>query len=101
MTPYFPAESSARRVLAGEQFLHRALFEVALLGEELLQGFDEGIRIAQRLGDGFLLGFGGRERRNIRSNLRCKLQRHSSVSIAILNCKLLKYSVDIEGRTEL
>ena len=45
--------------LAGEQFLHGALFDVALLGEELLQGFDEGIRIAQRLGDGFLFGFGG------------------------------------------
>ena len=42
--------------LAGEQFLHGALFEVAFLGDELLQGFDQGIRIAQRLGDGFLLG---------------------------------------------
>ena len=34
---------------------------LAFLGDELLQGFDEGIRIAQRLGDGFLFGFGGRE----------------------------------------
>ena len=48
-------------LLAGEQFLHGALFELAFFGEELLQGFDEGIRIAQRLGDGFLFGFGGRE----------------------------------------
>ena len=44
-------------LLAGEQFLHGALFEVAFLGDELLQGFDEGIRIAQRLGDGFLFGW--------------------------------------------
>ena len=55
-----PFSVEARQaLLAGEQFLHGALFEVALLGEELLQGFDEGIRIAQRLGDGFLFGFGG------------------------------------------
>jgi hypothetical protein len=43
-----PLITKARKaLLAGEQFLHGALFEVALLGEELLQGFDEGIRIAQ------------------------------------------------------
>ena len=53
-----PAEPR-QALLAGEQFLHGALFELALLDEELLQGFDEGIRIAQRLGDGFLFGFGG------------------------------------------
>src|SRR3989304_3728844 len=57
-----PLPAEAREaLLTGEQFLHGALFELALLGEELLQGFDEGIRIAQRLGDGFLFGFGGRE----------------------------------------
>ena len=57
-----PLPREARQaLLAGEQFLHGALFDVALLGEELLQGLDEGIRIAQRLGDGFLFGFGGRE----------------------------------------
>ena len=49
-----PAEAQ-QALLAGEQVLHGALFEVALLGEELLQGLDEGIGIAQRLGDGFLL----------------------------------------------
>ena len=54
-----PAEPR-QALLAGEQFLHGALFDLALLGEELLQGFDEGIRIAQRLGDGFLFGFGRR-----------------------------------------
>jgi hypothetical protein len=42
--------------LTYEQFLHGTLFEVAFLGDELLQGFDVGIRIAQDLGDGFLLG---------------------------------------------
>jgi len=48
-------------ILWPEQFLHGALFDVAFLGDELLQGFDEGIRIAQRLGDRFLLVFGRRE----------------------------------------
>ena len=58
---YLPLPAEPRQaLLAGEQFLHGALFELALLDEELLQGFDEGIRIAQRLGDGFLLGFGRR-----------------------------------------
>jgi hypothetical protein len=45
-----------------EQFLHGTLFEVAFFGDELLKGFDVGIRIAQRLGYGFLFGFGGRKR---------------------------------------
>jgi hypothetical protein len=49
-----PAEAR-QALLAGEQFLHSALFELALLGDELLQGFVEGIHIAQRLGEGFLL----------------------------------------------
>ena len=47
--------------MAGEQFLHGALFDLAFFGDELLQGFDEGIRIGERLGDGFLFGFGGGE----------------------------------------
>jgi hypothetical protein len=37
------------------------LFDLAFFGDELLQGFDEGIRIAQGLGDGFLFDFGGGE----------------------------------------
>ena len=60
-SPPTPRETR-QALLAGEQFLHGALLELALLGEELLQGFDEGIRIAQRLGDGFLFGSGGTER---------------------------------------
>ena len=47
--------------LTGQQFLHGALFDLAFFGDELFQGFDEGIRIAQGLGDGFLFGFGGGE----------------------------------------
>jgi hypothetical protein len=43
--------------LPSEKFLNGALFEVALLGEELLEGFDEAIRIAQRLDDSYLLDF--------------------------------------------
>ena len=42
--------------LSGEELLHGPLLDGTLLGDELLQGFDEGIRIAQRLGDGFLFG---------------------------------------------
>ena len=57
---FIPFPTKPRQaLLAGEQFLHGALFDVALFGEELLQRFDEGIRIAQRLGDRFLFGFGG------------------------------------------
>ena len=59
---HLPLPAKPRQTpLAGEQFLHGALFDLALLGDELLQGFDEGIRIAQRLGDGLLFGFGRRE----------------------------------------
>ena len=47
--------------LAREQFLHDALFQLPFSSEELVQRLDEGICIAQRLGDGFLFGFGGRE----------------------------------------
>src|SRR5437870_4592175 len=55
-----PLPTEAREALsAGEQFLHGTLFNLALLGEELLQRLDEGIPLAQRRGDGFLLGFGG------------------------------------------
>ena len=65
-----PLPAEARQTpLAGEQFLHGALFELALLGEELLQGFDEGIRIAQRLGDGFLFGDRGWDGMGTVSNL--------------------------------
>ena len=41
---------------ARKQFLHGALFDVAFFGDELLKGFNEGIRIAQGLGNGFLFG---------------------------------------------
>jgi hypothetical protein len=37
------------------------LFDLTFFGSELLQGFDEGIRIAQGLGNSPLFGFGGRE----------------------------------------
>ena len=57
---HFPLEAR-KPLLAGQQFLHRALFEIAFFGEELLQGLDEGVCVAQRFGYGFLFGFGGRE----------------------------------------
>ena len=50
-----PAKSR-QALLAGEQFLHGAFFDLPLLAEELLQGFDEGIRVAQRLDDSLLFG---------------------------------------------
>jgi hypothetical protein len=37
------------------------LFDLALLGEELLERLDKGIRIVQRLGDSFLFRFSGWE----------------------------------------
>ena len=42
--------------LAGQQLLHRALLDVALLGDQRLQRADQRIRIPQRLGDGVLFG---------------------------------------------
>src|SRR5438067_275470 len=45
--------------LTSEQLLHGTLFELPLLGEELLQGLDERVHVAQHLGDGFLFGFCG------------------------------------------
>ena len=42
--------------LAGEELLHGGLFEVALLGDELVQRTDQRIHIAQRLRDGALFG---------------------------------------------
>ena len=83
-----PTPTEARQaLLAGEQFLHGALFEVALLGDELLQGFDEGIRIAQRLGDGFLFGFGGgRELMNpdCESGIACSVE---PIAMRLLNLR--------------
>ena len=56
-----PAFCYTTASFAGEQFLHGALFDVTFFGDELLKGFNKGIRIAQRLSDGFLFGFGGRK----------------------------------------
>src|SRR6185312_4642896 len=49
------AGEAGQALAAGEQGLHRALLDGALLGDELLQRLDQRIRIAQRFGDGFLL----------------------------------------------
>lgn len=48
--------------LAGKQFLHGALFDLALFGDEFIQGFNEGIGVAQGFGDGLLFSLRGRER---------------------------------------
>src|SRR5438876_1128916 len=42
---------------AGEELPHRGLFEVALLGDELIQSADQNIHIAQRCCDGALLNW--------------------------------------------
>src|SRR4051794_37080721 len=50
VTKYLHLPSPAKPwkvLLAGEQFLHGTLFDLALLDEELPKGVDEGIRIAQ------------------------------------------------------
>ena len=59
-TCHFPLKLR-QALLAGKQFLHGAFLDLALFGKKLLQGFDEGIRVAQCLGDGFLFGERGRE----------------------------------------
>lgn len=57
-----PLPTEARQAFfAREQFLHGAFFVVAFFYEELLNGFHEGIHIVQRLGNGFLFGYCGRE----------------------------------------
>ena len=42
--------------MTGKELLHGCLFEVALLGDELIQRGDQGIHIAQGGGDGALFG---------------------------------------------
>ena len=42
--------------MAGEELLHGGLFEVALLGDELVQRAEQRIHIAQRPRDGALFG---------------------------------------------
>ena len=44
--------------LAGEELLHGGLFEVALLGDELVHLGEQGINIRQGGGDGALLSLG-------------------------------------------
>ena len=43
--------------LTGEQFLHRALLDLALFDQQLLQRLHQRIRIAQDFGNGLLFGF--------------------------------------------
>lgn len=50
--------------LAGEELLHGGLFEVALLGDELVQRADQRIHIAQRPRDGALFRLGRRKDNN-------------------------------------
>ena len=78
---------------AGEQFLHRALFDLALFDEELLQGFNEGIRITQRPGNGFLFRYGGWE---------CNFERPNILGTDVGNCGYGFYAITIgcEVRTK-
>jgi len=46
--------------LAGEELLHGGLFEVALLGDQLVQRAHQRIHIAQRPRDGALFWHGGK-----------------------------------------
>ena len=63
------AAEAGRRCLAGEELLHGGLFEVALLGDELVQRAEQRIHIAQRPRDGALFGSGGNGRRCPRISL--------------------------------
>ena len=50
------AVEAGESCLAGEELLHGGLFEVALLGDELVQRAEQRIHIAQRPRDGALFG---------------------------------------------
>ena len=57
---HLPLPAEPRQAgLAGEELLHGGLFEVALLGDELVELGEQRIHIRQRGGDGAL--FGARE----------------------------------------
>ena len=58
------AVEAGEACLAGEELLHGGLFEVALLGDELVQRADQRIHIAQRPRDGAL--FGERRKRKLK-----------------------------------
>ena len=54
---HLPRPAKPRQAgLAGEELLHGGLFEVALLGDELVELGEQGIHIRQRGGDGALFG---------------------------------------------
>ena len=54
---HLPLPAKPRQAgLAGEELLHGGLFEVALLGDELVELGEQGIHIRQRGGDGALFG---------------------------------------------
>ncbi len=56
---HLPLPAKPRQAgLAGEELLHGGLFEVALLGDELVELGEQGIHIRQRGGDGALFGEG-------------------------------------------
>jgi hypothetical protein len=53
---------SREPLLSGEQYLHGALFEESFFGDELLKAFNESIRLAQALSNGFLFSLAGSRR---------------------------------------
>ena len=78
--------------MAGEELLHGGLFEVALLGDELVQPAEQRIHIPQRLRDGALFGEGWewqkQPRQNVWFNRRARrLSRMTSIESAVL-CQL-------------
>ncbi len=56
---HLPLPTKPRQAgLAGEKLLHGGLFEVALLGDELVELGNQGIDIGESCGDGALFGEG-------------------------------------------
>ena len=88
-----PAESR-QALFADEQFLHGALFEVVFLGNELLQGFDEGIRIGQHPGNGFLFDFGGRKSKRAGKDIVLPKIR---LFYSVIKSKVVRVSIKLIG----
>jgi hypothetical protein len=59
LTSHWSGEAG-EALVAGEKLLHSGLFELALLSDELFKRFNEEIRVAQGLSNGFLFDFGRR-----------------------------------------
>src|SRR6185436_4068082 len=89
----------------GQQLLHHALLELASFGELGFQRGNLGVHVGEDSGDGFLFGFGGRERNgDVAKNLLVERWHSRSDRILqkpALNALTLKLKRQILGVTVL